>query len=160
MQHLKNTNWWPFLESSHLHWRIFLIISFHLENGYLGASAVGFISDGRYSPDTPRGSWPFLRRISSTARRRERRLGRTEFCGRESTSSNKFTGYFFKKWANPGLFCLISLFFRYNFNNTNWKKCSWCAWDSNPGRRMVGADETTELWLPPPQVFFCVGYNC
>ena len=26
------------------------------------------------------------------------------------------------------------------------KKHRWCAWDSNPGRRMVGADETTELW--------------
>ena len=30
-------------------------------------------------------------------------------------------------------FCLFSLFSRYNFNNTNWKKCRWCAWDLNPG---------------------------
>ena len=40
---------------------------------------------------------------------------------------------FFKKWANPVLFCLFSLFSWYNFNNTNWKKHRWCAWDSNPG---------------------------
>ena len=32
---------------------------------------------------------------------------------------------------------------------TNWKKCGWSTWDSNPGRRIVGADETTELWRPP-----------
>ena len=30
------------------------------------------------------------------------------------------------------LFCLFSFFSRYNFN-TNWKKCRWYAWDSNPG---------------------------
>ena len=29
------------------------------------------------------------------------------------------------------LFCLFSSFSHYNFNNTNWKKCRWCAWDSN-----------------------------
>ena len=70
-----------------------------------------------------------------------------------------FDGHFSFKWANPGLFffgcmdtfakikkcaipglcfCLFSSFSRYNFN-TNWKKCRWCAWDSNPwpqdGRR-------------------------
>ena len=37
----------------------------------------------------------------------------------------------------------------FNFNNINWEKCKWCAWDSNPGRRMVAADETTDLWRPP-----------
>ena len=31
------------------------------------------------------------------------------------------------------LFSLFSLFSHYNFNNTNWKKHRWCAWDSNPG---------------------------
>ena len=41
-------------------------------------------------------------------------------------------------------FCLFSFFSRYNFN-TNWKKHWWCAWDSNPGPQIVGADETTEL---------------
>ena len=44
----------------------------------------------------------------------------------------------------PASFCLFLSFSHYNFNNTNWKKRRWCAWDSNPG--MVGADETTELW--------------
>ena len=33
----------------------------------------------------------------------------------------------------PASFCLFSLFSRYNFNNTNWKKFRWHAWDSNPG---------------------------
>ena len=28
--------------------------------------------------------------------------------------------------------CLFSFFPHYNFNNSNWKKCRWCAWDSNP----------------------------
>ena len=31
----------------------------------------------------------------------------------------------------------------------NFKKSRWCAWDSNPGYRMVGVDETTELWRSP-----------
>ena len=32
----------------------------------------------------------------------------------------------------PASFCLFLFFFHYNFN-TNWKKCRWFAWDSNPG---------------------------
>ena len=27
-----------------------------------------------------------------------------------------------------------------------WKKCRWCEWDSNPDRRMAGADKSTKLW--------------
>ena len=49
-------------------------------------------------------------------------------------------------------FCLFSLFSRYNFNNTNWKKHRWYAWGSTRGRRMVGADETTELRRPPQNI--------
>ena len=30
-----------------------------------------------------------------------------------------------------------------------WKKHWWCVWDSKPDCRMKGADESTELWLPP-----------
>ena len=33
----------------------------------------------------------------------------------------------------------------YNFNNANWKKHRWCAWYLNPGHRIEGSDETTEL---------------
>ena len=36
----------------------------------------------------------------------------------------------------------------YNFNDRNWKNHIWWAWDSNSGRRMVGPDESTELWRP------------
>ena len=42
--------------------------------------------------------------------------------------------FFFKKMGQSRpLFCLFSFFSSYNFNNTNWKKHWWCAWDSNPG---------------------------
>ena len=41
--------------------------------------------------------------------------------------------FFFKNGPVPASFCLFLIFSRYNFNNTNWKKCRWCAWDSNPG---------------------------
>ena len=33
----------------------------------------------------------------------------------------------------PASFCLFSFFYHYNFNTIHWKKCRWCAWDSNPG---------------------------
>ena len=33
----------------------------------------------------------------------------------------------------PASFCLFSSFSRYKFNNTNWKKGRWWAWNSNPG---------------------------
>ena len=46
---------------------------------------------------------------------------------------------FLKNGPIRASFCLFSSFSRYNFNNTNWKKHRWCAWDSNPrpqdGRR-------------------------
>ena len=57
--------------------------------------------------------------------------------------------FFLKKWANPGLFLFLFLFFsRYNFN-TNWKSIDGVLGIRTQGRRMVGADETTELWRPP-----------
>ena len=40
-----------------------------------------------------------------------------------------------------------------SFSHHKLKKCGWSAWDSNPGPQMVGADETTELWLPPNNLF-------
>ena len=59
-----------------------------------------------------------------------------------------------KIWANPGLFFvyfrpfLISTTVQYQFQQFILKKHRWCAWDIRTwGRRMVGADETTEL--PP-----------
>ena len=63
----------------------------------------------------------------------------------------------FIKWANHGLFLFIFVLFTflskwqiYNLNRMNWKKRRWCAGDSNWGDRIEGADESTELWLPPP----------
>ena len=47
------------------------------------------------------------------------------------------------------LFCLFSSFSHYNFNNTNWKSISGVLGIRTRGCRMVGADNTTELWQPP-----------
>ena len=63
---------------------------------------------------------------------------------------------FLKNGPVPASFCLFSLFSRYNFNNTNWKKLRWCAWDSNPGpqdgwrRRNHGAMAATREKTPLP----------
>ena len=63
---------------------------------------------------------------------------------------------FFKKMGQSWpLFVYFSFFSGYNFNNTNWKKCRWCAWDSNPGpqdgrrRRNHGAMVATFLGIKP-----------
>ena len=45
----------------------------------------------------------------------------------------------------------LSLFSNYNFNNTNWKSVDGVLGIRTQGRRMDGADETTELWRPPLQ---------
>ena len=37
------------------------------------------------------------------------------------------------------------LFSSFPHSNFKMKKRIWCAWDLNPGRRMLDADETTEL---------------
>ena len=41
----------------------------------------------------------------------------------------------FKNVPIPASFCLFSSFTHHNFNNTNWKKHRWSAWDLNPRRR-------------------------
>ena len=57
---------------------------------------------------------------------------------------------FFKNGPIPASFCLFLFFSRYNFN-TNWKKCRWCASDSNLGlqygrrRRNHGAIAATTM---------------
>ena len=47
--------------------------------------------------------------------------------------SLSFCLYLTQMGQSRPLFCLFSSFSSYNFNNTNWKKHWWCAWDSNPG---------------------------
>ena len=56
------------------------------------------------------------------------------------------------------LFCLFSFFSQCKDKYTTirmcdykWKKRRWCAWYSNPGRHMEGANKSTELWRHPPQ---------
>ena len=46
------------------------------------------------------------------------------------------------------LFCLFSSFTHYNFNNTNSKSIDGVLWIWTYSCRIVGADETTELWRP------------
>ena len=71
------------------------------------------------------------------------------FCGvKKYLFSRKNIFFFFKKRAKPDLFCLF-LFFshdKYSTNTTNEKSVlgtrTW-------GGRIVGADESTELWWHP-----------
>ena len=58
----------------------------------------------------------------------------------------------FKKWANPGLFCLQ---FHYNLINTNWKSIDGVHGKRTRGRKMVGTDDNTELWQ-----LFCQLCHC
>ena len=59
--------------------------------------------------------------------------------------------FFLKKWTKPGLFCLF-LFFshdKYSTNNINEKSVDGVLGTRTRGSRMVGADESTELWWHP-----------
>ena len=73
-----------------------------------------------------------------------------------------YSSTFFKKTGQSRpLFCLFLFFSSYNFNNTNWKSIDGVLGIGTRGRRMVGTDETTELWRPPEMmnVFICVIFN-
>ena len=60
--------------------------------------------------------------------------------------------FHFKHGSIPAAsFYLLSSFSRYNFNNKNWKSLKGVLGIRTRGRRMVGADETTEL---RPRYFF------
>ena len=57
---------------------------------------------------------------------------------------------FFKKMGQSRpLFCLISSFPHYSFNNTNWKSIDGVLGIRTCNRMMVGIDNTMELWRPP-----------
>ena len=70
-------------------------------------------------------------------------------------SKFEIQSFFWKKWANPGLFRLCLSFSHYNFNDTNWKSIDGGLGIQTSGCRMVGADETTEIWQPPKSNPFC-----
>ena len=57
--------------------------------------------------------------------------------------------FFKKKWANPGLFLFIFVLFSLQFQYKLKKSIDGVLGIRTQGRRMVGADETTELWRPP-----------
>ena len=57
------------------------------------------------------------------------------------------------KWTKSGLFLFIFVLFTFqfkwqvfNFNYTNWKKHRYWSWILTRGRRLVGTDDSTELW--------------
>ena len=64
---------------------------------------------------------------------------------------------FLKNGPISASFCLFSSFSSYNFNNTNWKSIDVVLGIQTWGRRMVGADETTEL--PPLNVFLVTTFT-
>ena len=49
----------------------------------------------------------------------------------------------------------IFVFSTWHNSNINWRKHRWCAWDSNPGWQMEGADESTVLWRHPEDQKCC-----
>ena len=55
--------------------------------------------------------------------------------------------------SRPLLFIFVLFTFQFKWQIYNWKKSRWCAWDSNPGIRMEGADESTELWRHPQNLY-------
>ena len=75
------------------------------------------------------------------------------------TSAKRFTGKLqvsfsivvFNKWAIPCLFRLFSFFShdKYSPNNTNDKSVDVMLWTQTRGGRMVGTDESAELWRHP-----------
>ena len=76
---------------------------------------------------------------------------------------------FYKNGPIPASFCLFSFFSHYNFNNTNWKKHRWCAWDSNPRpidgrcRRYHGAMAAapwSEIFIPCFSTFSFTTWAC
>ena len=64
----------------------------------------------------------------------------------------------FKNGPIPASFCLFSLFSRYNFN-TNWKSVDGVHGIRRWGCRMVGTDETTELWRPPDLLILTITFS-
>ena len=68
-------------------------------------------------------------------------------------SQKKLLSFILKNGPIPASFCLFSFFSCYNFN-TNWKSIDGVLGIWTPGRRIVGADETTELWWPPCPLFY------
>ena len=93
-----------------------------------------------------------LRRMSSEGKRdagmcRDLRKRRNKL--QKVIASQRNKNSFFKNGPITASFCLFTLFSRYNFNNTNWKKLDGVLGIRTRGCRMVGADETTELWRPP-----------
>ena len=70
------------------------------------------------------------------------------YCGMQALS----IFFFFKKWANPGLFLFYFCSFLVPISTQIEKSIDGVLGIRTRGRRMVGADETTELWRPPRQV--------
>ena len=72
----------------------------------------------------------------------------------------KIINGFFKNGPISASFCLLSSFSHHNFNNKNWKSTDGVLGIWTHGCRMVGADDTTELWRPPQFMFLSFKRSC
>ena len=64
---------------------------------------------------------------------------------------------FLKKWANPGLFLVYFRSFLITISIIQIERSiDGVLGIQTQGRRMVGADETTELWRPPRYDFVAI----
>ena len=71
-----------------------------------------------------------------------------------STYDKTASWLFFKKWANHGLFLFIFCSFLITISIQIEKSVDGVLGIRTRGRRMVGTDETTELWRPPDSWLF------
>ena len=89
---------------------------------------------------------------SNRSRRRRRRRVRRS-CRTKSYLGTFVSFLFLNMGQSRPLFHLFLSFphsnFIYNFNNTNWKSMYGVLGIRTLGSRMVGAEQTMELWLPP-----------
>ena len=71
----------------------------------------------------------------------------------------KFFINFFLKGPIPASFCIFSSFSNYNFKIQIEKSVDGVLGIQTQGRRMVGADKTTELWRPPKFIINFIRIN-
>ena len=86
----------------------------------------------RHSPDSPVTRWTKLVWTFTNSMR--------EWC------------FFKMAQSRPLLFIFVFFKFLWQIYDLNYIKHRWCALDSNPGGRIEGADEYTELWRHPKSV--------
>ena len=70
--------------------------------------------------------------------------------------SQSWPNIFLNGQSRPFLFIFILFTWQIWHKYYKWSKCRWCAWVRTWGSRMVGADESSELWRHPNQTFLTI----